>query len=167
MRGEYRRRNSLRYPGHDYSQPASVFVTIDAHEKQRLFGKVIDGHMSPSPAGVKAAALWRGIPERFPAIDIDAFVVMPDHIHGILFCGVAESSLKTTVGDVVRWFKSSLYAAYGAGVKREGWPPYNGKLWHRDYHDRIIRDDAEFETIRAYITANPVRWREKYGDDLD
>jgi REP element-mobilizing transposase RayT len=162
-----RRRNSLRYPGYDYAQPGSVFVTVETARGQRLFGAVVDGLVSHSPAGVVAMERWRGIPQHYPMVAIDAFVVMPDHIHGIVMCGVVPDAeaARATVGDVVRWFKTSMSAAYRMGVKKEGWPPYNGQLWHRDYHDRIIRTDAEFVAIQVYIEANPAKWWERHGND--
>jgi len=162
-----RRRNSLRYPGYDYAQPGTVFMTIDTAARQRLFGAVIDGHLVHSSAGTMAMAQWQGIPERFPATTLDAFVVMPDHVHGILMTGVDPEPdvTKATVGEVVRWFKTAVYAAYGTGVREEGWPPYDGQLWHRDYHDRIVRNDAELAAIRAYIAGNPGRWQERHGDE--
>jgi len=165
--GPYRRRSSLRYPGYDYAQPGAVFVTIDAAARQRLFGAVVGGHLVHSPAGSTAQAYWRAIPERFPSVALDAFVVMPDHVHGIVMCGVdPEPGVgSVTVGEVVRWFKTSVYAAYGGGVKTQGWPPYAGQLWHRDYHDRIIRTDAEFAAIRAYIEGNPGKWWERHGNE--
>lgn len=157
---QYRRRNSLRYHGYDYAQPGSVFVTIDTAGRQRLFGAVVEGQVAHSPAGSMAIERWRGIPERFPVTALDAFVVMPDHVHGILMCGVEPESgvSKTTIGEMVRWFKTAVYAAYGRGVREEGWPPYDGQLWHRDYHDRMVRNDAELAAIRAYIEGNPGRW---------
>ena len=81
-----RRRNSLRYPGYDYAQPGAVFVTVCTAGKQRLFGSVEDGQMIHSPSGAMVAIRWQAIPDRFPDVDIDAFVVMPDHIHGIVLC---------------------------------------------------------------------------------
>jgi len=167
MPNQYRRRNSLRYPGYDYAQPGAVFVTIETAARQRLFGTVVEGRMLHSPAGTMAISRWQTIQDRFPAVETDTFVVMPDHVHGIVFLGTDadEAALRTTVGDVVRWFKTSVYAAYGTRVREEGWPPYDGQLWHRDYYDRIVRNGAELAAIRAYIEGNPGRWWERHGDE--
>lgn len=164
---QYRRRNSLRYPGYDYAQPGTVFVTIDTAARQRLFGAVVDVHLVHSPAGSMVQAYWLAIPERFPTVALDAFVVMPDHVHGIALVGIDPDpdAEKATLGEVVRWFKTIVYSAYGRGVREEGWPPYDGQLWHRDYHDRIVRNDAELDAIRAYIEGNPGRWWERHGND--
>lgn len=165
MPGHYRRRNSLRYPGYDYGHPGAVFVTIDTHQRQRLFGRVLEGQLAPSAAGSMAANRWRGIAARFPAIVLDDFIVMPDHLHGILYTGADPECEAVTVGEVVRWFKSSVHCDYRAGVAANRWPPFEGRLWHRDYHDRVIRTAAELDAIRAYISANPSRWWEEHGDD--
>jgi REP element-mobilizing transposase RayT len=161
---EPRRRNSLRYPGYDYSQAGAVFLTIATHNRQRLFGTVEDGAVIPSPAGAQVALRWIQIAERFPGVMIDAFVVMPDHLHGVLLTGT-DPSIPTnpTAGEIVRWFKSAFYADYSRGVRHAGWPPYDGRLWHRDYHDRIVRNDVELDHIRDYIAANPARWSERSG----
>jgi REP element-mobilizing transposase RayT len=167
MPGQYRRRNSLRYPGYDYAQPGAVFVTIETAKRQRLFGAVVDGLMVHSPVGMVAMERWQAIPERFPMVGLDAFVVMPDHLHGIVLCGVdPEPGVRSvTVGEVVRWFKTSMFAAYGRGVREDAWFPFDGQLWHRDYHDRIIRTEAELAAKRAYIEGNPGRWWERYGSE--
>lgn len=156
---QYRRRNSLRYSCYDYTQSGAIFVTLCTHGRQRLFGAVEDGLLVHSPAGLLAADRWRAIPHRFPGVMIDVFVVMPDHIHGILFTGTSPDAGPTTAGDVVRWFKASIHAAYRDGVNRLGWSPYEPHLWQRNYYDRIIRTGSELVAIRTYIEANPARWR--------
>ena len=80
-----RRRNSLRYPGYDYAQPGGVHVTICTEHRQHLLGIVRDGEMTCSAAGVAAIETWDAIPARFPTVMVDGSVVMPDHLHGILF----------------------------------------------------------------------------------
>jgi REP element-mobilizing transposase RayT len=154
-----RRRNSLRYLGYDYAQAGMVFVTICTHGRQHLFGAVEDGLMVHSPAGLLAADRWRAIPDRFPGVLIDVSIVMPDHVHGILVTGTRPGATPATVGEVIRWFKSSVHAGYRDGVHRLGWLPYEPHLWQRNYHDRIIRSETELVAIRTYIEANPERWQ--------
>ena len=157
------RRNSLRYPGYDYSQPGTVFVTFNTHQNQRLFGGVQDGRLLPSPAGLFVQDAWLRLPERFPDIAIDEFIVMPDHVHGIVFTGTdpEREDRANTVGFVIRSFKNIVMSEWRRGVLERGWPRYDMKLWHRDYFDRIIRNDEELEAIREYIRGNPARWSEK------
>lgn len=153
---ERRRRNSLRYPGYDYSQSGMVFVTICTHNRQHLFGMVDEGRMVLSAAGEMATMHWQNLPKRFKGIVVDAFVVMPDHLHAILITG--DRANGDTVGFVIRGYKSAVQSAYSRGVRQQGWPPYDSHLWQRDYNDRIIRNHAEFETKCRYIEGNPGRW---------
>jgi REP element-mobilizing transposase RayT len=157
-----RRRNSLRYPGYDYAQSGAVFVTLCTHNRQILFGAVEEGLMIHSPTGFVAIERWQAIPTRFPAVGIDAFVVMPDHLHGILFTGTTQvDATRTTAGDVIRWFKSSVHAAYVEGVRGAHWPPYEGRVWQRNFHDEIIRGEPHLERLQRYIEGNPGRWWER------
>jgi REP element-mobilizing transposase RayT len=165
----YRRRNSLRYPRHDYAEPGAVFVTVCTSGKQRLFGDVQDGQIIHSPAGLVAVNRWQMIPDRFAAVEIDAFVIMPDHVHGVLFTGANPdlANQRITVGDVIRWFKASVQSAYRHGVEHLDWPAYDRHLWQRGFHDRIIRSDVELATIQTYIEGNPWRLWARQNDDLD
>jgi putative transposase len=157
-----RRRNGLRYSGYDYAQAGAVFVTICTHNRQRLFGVVDGDGVGLSPSGEYAAFRWRQISQRFSGVLVDTHVIMPDHIHAILHTGADPSlSLHPSIGDIVRWFKSTLHADYSKGVRHLGWSPYDRRLWQRDYYDHIIRDERDLDRIRAYIEANPARWHER------
>ena len=79
-----RRRHSIRLKGYDYSQPGAYFVTIVTQDRLCLFGDVVGGTVRLNGAGRLAQAAWERLPCRFPGIDLDAFVVMPNHIHGII-----------------------------------------------------------------------------------
>jgi REP element-mobilizing transposase RayT len=156
------RRNSLRYPGYDYSQPGCVFVTVCTYRRQRLFGAVVDGVMRLSPQGVVAEGMWRDIGERNPGVIVDAVVVMPDHLHGIVMTGTdPDIEPSASIEDIVHDYKVRFRAAYRKHVNAGAWPPYATKLWQRSYHDRIIRSDRELEAIREYIHANPARWHKR------
>lgn len=122
---QHRRPNSLRYREYDYTQAGGVFLTFCTHHRQHLFGTIIDGQMVHSPAGALACERWMAIPGRFSGVAIDEFVVMPDHVHGIVWTGLATpvSKTRTTPGDVIRWFKSSVHAGYRDGVNQAHWPP--------------------------------------------
>lgn len=158
-----RRRNRLRYPGYDYAQPGAVFVTICTYGHRPLFGMVDQGRMAYSPAGEMVLASWQRIPGKHREIVLDAFVVMPDHVHGVLFVGSGseEGREPPTVGDAVRWFKSATVRAYRDGVMTHGWDAYDRHLWQDKFHDRIIRSDTELDRVRAYIMGNPARWWER------
>jgi REP element-mobilizing transposase RayT len=158
-----RRVNSHRYPGYDYSQPGMVFVTLCTEEKQRLFGDVHEGQMRLSAAGLAVNRRWHSIPARFPTIAVDAHIVMPDHLHGILCMGMQSADPEVSLGDVISWLKTAVLRDYASGVRTEGWPPYGRVLWQRDYYDRIIRNEGELETRRNYMASNPSRWQKATG----
>lgn len=157
------RRNSLRYPGYDYSQAGAYFLTINTHQNQCLFGAVNGNEVTLSPSGQRVRYAWAGLEKRFPGIMIDEFIVMPNHLHGVIFLGANPAVPQTglTPGLLVNSFKNTVSAAWRKGVQEDGWPRYQGKLWHRDYFERIIRNDAELVAIREYIIGNPARWSEK------
>jgi hypothetical protein len=78
------RRRSIRLPGYDYAQDGAYFVTVCLHGRECLFGDVRDGQMVLNEAGRTVWAVWETLPARFPSIDLDMFVVMPNHVHGII-----------------------------------------------------------------------------------
>lgn len=151
----YPQRKSPRLPGYDYSQSATYFITICTGQRQHLFGEIRDGVMVLNTAGEVAAACWLSIPEHYPAVTLDAFVVMPNHTHGIVFLQGEQTSFKTILGQVVNAYK-------GAVTARIRTQQQLGDLiiWQSRYHDHIIRDEADLNRIRAYVKNNPANWRE-------
>jgi len=102
---------------------------------------------------------WNAIPEEFPGISLDVFIVMPNHLHGIVFIEPhTDDSPGVVLGDVMKWFKGITGHHYGRGVRERGWPPYAGEFWHRGYYDHIVRDERDLDRIRAYIVNNPANW---------
>ena len=77
-------RRSLRLQSHDYSQPGAYFITICTYEKKNLLGNIVNGEMNLTEAGRTIWDIWESLPKRYPDIQLDAFVVMPNHIHGII-----------------------------------------------------------------------------------
>jgi putative transposase len=118
--------------------------------------------MSLSDAGHMLAKLWNDIPARFADVEIDAFVVMPNHVHGIIVLPDAVDRLTTKVapalGAVVAAFKSATTVHYIRGVKTRAWPEFRRRLWQRNYYEHVIRDDKALDRIRRYIDENPARW---------
>lgn len=83
-RPERRSRRSIRLKGYDYAGAGAYFVTICAHNRECLFGKIVDGKMVLNDAGRMVETVWDQLPIRFPHLELDEFIVMPNHIHGIL-----------------------------------------------------------------------------------
>jgi len=131
--------------------------------------------MIPSQPGRMVEAVWLALPSRFPHVRLDAFVVMPDHFHGLIHISSAPSSRlarapgepcgppRGSLGQVVQAFKSNTTRLYALGVHEDGWPPFRRRLWQRDYHDWVIRDDAHLRNTRRYIELNPMRWDRRRG----
>ncbi|HEY7035701.1 MAG TPA: hypothetical protein VH482_30460 [Thermomicrobiales bacterium] len=94
---EIHHRRSIRLAGYDYAQPGAYFVTLCVQDRLCILGEIAEGEMHPNTAGLVIASWWEDIPRRFPGSELDRFVVMPNHLHGIvLINGVDESVVSTT-----------------------------------------------------------------------
>lgn len=164
-------RRSLRLQGFDYSKEDAYFVTVCTQNRECLFGDVVDGAMHLNDAGRLVQAVWDGLSQRFPTIELDAFVVMPNHIHGIITVGAplvgaqegipddrATTRVAPTVGSIVGAFKSITTNEYIRGVTTGFWPPFLGRLWQRNYYEHVIRSEESLNRIQEYIATNPFRW---------
>ena len=157
-------RRSIRLQGYDYAQAGAYFVTVNAEHRQCLFGEIVERQMHLNPIGEMVLQVWEAIPDHYPGVEIDAFVVMPNHIHGII---VLEGAAKLDdardmdqlrLMDVVHRFKSLTTNRYINGVKTSSWPAFDKRIWQRNYHERIIRDEAELNAKREYVFNNPLSW---------
>jgi hypothetical protein len=81
---EQHHRRSIRLPDYDYAQVGAYFVTVCMHQKEYMFGEVVGGDVRLNEAGCEVLSVWDALPQRFPTIELDAFVVMPNHVHGII-----------------------------------------------------------------------------------
>ena len=180
---ERHHRRSIRLPGYDYAGPGAYFVTICTQGRVCLFGEIVEGKLFPNDAGRMVQAVWDELPVQFLGISVDAFVVMPNHIHGIIVwtapvgaplvgaqsdtpttTGVgatgqgATTRVAPTLGDVVGAYKSLTTLGYVRGVKTMGWQAFPGRLWQRNYFEHVIRDETSLGRIREYIANNPQHW---------
>lgn len=156
------RRVDLRLPEFDYSSPGIYFVTIVQKHQLNLFGSVNEEGVQPNNAGRMVIDCWENIPDRYPWVELDEFVLMPNHLHGLLVFGAdPDFDERVNLGTVIGSFKSITTNAYGLGVRSRGWPRFNGKLWLENYYERVVRNDREAEKFREYIWDNPYRWLEK------
>lgn len=166
------RRRSLRLMGYDYSQPGAYFVKVCTQGRQCLFGRVVTHKMQPNDAGRMVQACWQELPNRFPFVKLDQFVVMPNYFHGIIQlirnrcrgepCVRPDvhphGTLDGTIGRIIQAFKSVTAHGYIIGVRQHGWTSFPGRLWQRNYYEKIIRDDETLNVIRQYIMDNPAQW---------
>ena len=183
---ERHHRRSIRLKEYDYTQPGAYFVTICTQNRLFLFGDVVEGRMLLNDAGLMVQTVWEGLPRRFPNVQLDAYVVMPNHFHAIVIIvdvhppvGAplvgAQKGAGTrpapTLGYIVGAFKSMTTNEYIRGVRQFRWTPFPGRLWQRNYYEHIIRNEGELNRIRGYIVNNPPRWHldrenlERVGED--
>jgi hypothetical protein len=137
-------RKSPRLRHYDYAQVGAYFVTACARDRQCLFGHVESDEMQLNELGRIVREHWLRIPLHWTRVEIDSFIVMPNHLHGIviLFRAGRGPPLQTVVG------------AFKAGVSRE----VGGSVWQRTFHDRVIRSEPELQALRQYMADNPLRW---------
>ena len=155
----YPQRRSLRLQGYDYRQAGAYFFTVCTDGRACLFGRVEDGVMNLSAAGRMLHDVWDGLPERLQQLERDAFVVMPNHVHGIVLLQ-PEGPGSKQLGDVLRVFKSLTSHEYSLGVGQRGWPQHAGRLWQRNYYEHVVRSESELEGVRTYIVFNAAQWRD-------
>ena len=172
---EIHHRRSIRLSGYDYSSPGAYFVTICTKDRLCLFGEIINDEMRVNDAGCMIEKYWLKLPNKFPHIQINSFITMPNHFHGIIkivgadprVCPDKENEKGAHTGaplhKVVQWFKTMTTNAYIKGVKDSDWAGFPGKLWQRNYYEHVIRNDDSMNVIREYIEYNPSRWI----DDVD
>ena len=154
-------RRSIRLARYDYSEPTYYFFTLCIVGHKPILGDIVGYKMERSYAGNAVLEAWHGLPKRLSMVDLDAFVVMPNHVHGILFlrphaaAGAASSAptKRPTLGRVLRAFKSLSAAAVNRALNR------TGSVWQRNYYDHIIRSSRDLEEIRMYIAQNPAQWQ--------
>ena len=155
---EFHHRRSIRLRDYDYSQPGSYFVTVCTHNRELL--------LESAAAQGAVLAAWQELPTRFPTVALDEFVIMPNHVHGIVILAAGRSltgaasraptnRVRPTLGEVVLAFKSPSAIKVNAILNRTGL-----RFWQRNYYEHVIRDEDELSGIRQYIRANPLRWHE-------
>ncbi|MDZ4670173.1 MAG: transposase [Phototrophicales bacterium] len=154
-------RKKLRLEGYDYASDGVYFITILIQNRVHLLGDIADNKLCLSPAGEMLSQYWYELPQKHPHFELDDFVVMPNHFHSILIINNAPNNEKSvTLSQGIQWFKTVTTNAYIRGVKDSNWTPFVGKLWHRSFHDHIIRDERALHTLKMYIAQNPEKWIE-------
>lgn len=155
-------RKSPRLQGYDYSQSGAYFVTICSHQRQHIFGHIKDSVMILSEAGKIAEARWLALPQHHADMELDAFVLMPNHVHGIVIIhGEAPAPPMTnhlrpkSLGTIIGSYKSSVTRHIRDTLSEFE----NEIIWQERYHDHIIRNENELNIIRQYVYSNPARWQ--------
>ncbi len=155
------RRNSLRLQEYDYSKNGYYFVTIVVKNRLMLFGYVEDRKMILNDAGKMIDNIWNNLPEYYLGIKIDCGVVMPNHLHGVIFINHNQNNKDyeaLSLPEVMERLKSYTTNQYIVGVRNFHWEPFQEKLWQPGYFDIIIKDEKELNWLRNYIKENPEKW---------
>jgi putative transposase len=179
-------RRSIRLEGYDYSDPGAYFLAVCAVQCRLVFGWISDGRVVENANASIVRDCWLDLPNHYPHISLDAFVVMPDHLHGIIVLlgtfgvgdvrkNVAQAGLNARAG--LKPAPTDGDAFVNAGV-RHGLPEivralktYSARrinatrgtpgasVWQRGYYERIVRNERELNLTRKYIASNPCNWR--------
>lgn len=161
-------RRSIRLPEYDYTQPGAYYITICTYKRQCWFGDVDNGKMQRNYLGYIAHSFWQALPRRFFHIELDVFVVMPNHLHGILI--ITDEGYRAlpqnrprkeqfgkpvpgSIPTVVRSFKSAVTKRINL-MRRNKIPP----IWQDNYYESIVRVETGLDGIREYILNNPCQW---------
>lgn len=159
-------RRSIRLKAFDYSQNGAYFITVCTQDRANLFGEVVVGadlvsaHMQLSNAGKMVEDVLIKTIGSFDVLDLNKYIIMPNHIHCVIFIYGADtrSAPTRTVSETIQAFKSITTVEYINGVKSGLYPPFNRRIWQRNYYDRIIRDEDEYRRVCLYIDENPAEW---------
>jgi putative transposase len=170
-------RRSIRLQEYDYAQPGAYYVTVVVWQRKFLFGDVVNKEMVLSNFGLVAKQQWEKIPRRFPNIELGAFIIMPNHMHGIIVItdgrGTAgnrddhddkssrrapsheefQKPVKGSVPTIVRSYKSAVAYRINLIQRTQGVP-----VWQRNYYEHIIRNQQDLQNKTDYIGANPMLW---------
>ncbi len=167
----------------DYSNNGTYFITICTQNREHFFGNIKNGIMQLSEIGKLAEQYWLEIPNHFPFVELGNFVVMPNHVHGILIinkidnptlsstesvetshCLVSKINLNTTIGSLRFQNQgkntiSSIVGSYKSIVTKTSRQTHSDFGWQSRFHDHIIRNSKSFDIIQNYIFENPLKWK--------
>jgi REP element-mobilizing transposase RayT len=163
------RRRTVRLQGYDYSQAGAYFITLCTQGRECLFGDIADRQMRLNDAGKIVAEEWMKTAEMRDEVELDEWMVMPNHFHGIIVITCRDTARRAPTGDtkmerfgrpvsgsvptIVRAFKSA------AARRINEWRQTPGSsLWQRNYWEHVIRDEPELNAIREYVHNNPAQW---------
>jgi len=180
-------RRSIRLPGYDYSSAGAYYVTVVTQGRECLFGEIIDGEIYLTEYGEIVQKWWDEIPIHFPNVELGAFVVMPNHVHGIIFITTQRrgevisprynpnnniqnakiNSIDNLGGETPPLRKPTLgqivaYFKYQSTkeMNRIETDKAITKFWQRNYYEHVIRNEKDLQNKTDYIETNLSLWDE-------
>lgn len=141
--------NSVLLKRYDYSSHGIYFVTICTGDRICYFGNIIDGIMIPFPICEIIRNIWMELPVRFSHVNLDAFIIMPNHLHGIIILN--KKYRDWIYRKIVSYFKVETAKT----IQVNFFPHFE---WQRSYYEYVVRTTKELNAVRYYIVNNPMRW---------
>lgn len=178
------KRKSIRLKGFNYSDSGKYFITICTENRECILGIVENEKVEINNIGEMVRDFWLKLEDKFDNIRIEEYVVMPNHIHGIITitnvganpCVCPKDSREFTkdiilcsnkdsgghmgppLQKIIQWYKTMTSNEYIKNVKQKNWTPFNKRFWQRNYYEHVIRDEEELRKILSYIKYNPLKW---------
>lgn len=160
-----KRKNSLRLKNYDYSNAGAYFVTLCTKNRLSIFGVLRGESVELNNSGIILEKQWKILKSRFPNIETDDYIIMPDHFHGIININpvgaIHESPGKNrrnmTLGKIIGYFKMNTAKEINLNKNTIG-----QQIWQKNYFEHVIRNDHDLNEIRDYIITNPSRWLLKH-----
>ena len=155
-------RRSIRLQNYDYAQAGAYFVTICTQHRACVLGDVVDGQMQLSELGQIAAEGWQWLAQQYDEVQLDEWVIMPNHLHGILVLSdddgrggsrAAQGLPRKPLGQLVGAFKTVTTKRINALCSTPA-----ALFWQRNYHEHVIRNELDLMRLREYVTNNPMQW---------
>ena len=173
-------RRSIRLKGYDYTQKGAYYITIVTHQREHLFGEVVNGEMILNKFGLVAKQQWEKLTRRFKHVELVVFVIMPNHMHGIIFIvdedgdaavGANANPLlfrraptdehtekfgkpvKGSIPTIIRSYKSAVALRINLMRGTKGLP-----VWQGNYYEHVIRNEKDLQAKSDYILGNPMNW---------
>jgi putative transposase len=157
FRPDKHHRRSIRLKGFDYGQNGMYFVTISVWNRESLFGQITNGKMDLSSSGELVQAVWDDLPNHHGGLELDAFIIMPNHVHAIL--ALVGAGLRPALSDAPTIPKIiGAFKTFSARRINQARGVVGVPVWQRNYFERVIRSDRELLDTRAYILENPLCW---------
>ena len=153
---ELPQRTPNRLSDYDYNQNGAYFITICTQDRHKILSHIVgDGSPVPKPYGMIAEIIIAQVPEKYPSVSVDNYVIMPDHIH-LLFRFdrvIRTGNPSPTLGNVIGWYKYQVTKRANAKFNS-----YGERLFQRSYYDHVIRNQQDYNEVWEYIENNPRKW---------